>query len=179
MLAFSDNTTAEMLTREVGRKVSSTPTTDAGTAAALSWLTSHDYDTAGVVLKDGSGLTVDNRLTCDLVADLLQRAGPGSTLAEGLAVPGQPGTLKDRLDAPKYREAVRAKTGTLNSVTALSGWVRTVQGRDLVFAVLENTSGRNVGANELSVQSRLLDSVLAYPELPPREQVSPLPPAAR
>ena len=48
-----------------------------------------------------------------------------------------------------------------------------------MFAVLLNTSGRNVGANELSVQSRLLDSILAYPELPPREQVSPLPPAQR
>ena len=179
MLAFSDNTTAEMLAREVGRTASGTPTTEAGTAAALAWLQSHDYDTSGVVLKDGSGLTAENRLTCDLVADLLQRAGPDGTLAEGLAVPGQPGTLKDRLDSPKYRDAVRAKTGTLNTVTALSGWVRTVPGRNLVFSVLENTTGRNVGANELSVESRLVDSILAYPELPPREQVSPQPPTAR
>lgn len=179
MLAFSDNTTAEMLVREVGRAESQTPTTDAGTAAALAWLTANDYDTAGVVLKDGSGLTVDNRLSCALVADLLQRAGSDGVVADGLAVPGRPGTLRDRLDSPKYRDAVRAKTGTLNSVTALSGWVRTAPGRDLVFAVLENTSGRNVGSNELSVQSRLLDSVLAYPELPPREQVSPRPPVGR
>ena len=179
MLAFSDNTTAEMLTREVGRKVSQTPTTDAGTAAAMAWLTSHQFDTTGVVLKDGSGLTADNRLTCNLIADLLQRAGAQSALADGLARPAQPGTLKDRLTAPKYRDAVRAKTGTLNSVTALSGWVRTVPGRDLVFAVLENTGGRNVGANELSVESRLVDSILAYPDLPPREQVSPRPALAR
>ncbi len=179
MLAFSDNTTAEMLTREVGRKAADAPTTDAGTAASVSWLTSNGFDATGVVMKDGSGLTAENRLSCNLVADLLQQAGPDGAMADGLAVPARPGTLKDRLTAAKYRDAVRAKTGTLNSVTALSGWLRTVPGRNLVFAVLLNTSGRNVGANELSVQSRLLDSILAYPELPPREQVSPLPPVQR
>ena len=179
MLAFSDNTTAEMLTREVGRKAADAPTTDAGTAASVSWLTSNGFDATGVVMKDGSGLTAENRLSCNLVAELLQQAGPDGAMADGLAVPARPGTLKDRLTAAKYRDAVRAKTGTLNSVTALSGWLRTVPGRNLVFAVLLNTSGRNVGANELSVQSRLLDSILAYPELPPREQVSPLPPVQR
>ena len=179
MLAFSDNTTAEMLLREVGRTTSRTPTTDGGTAAALAWLKSKGYDATGAVLKDGSGLTAENRLTCDLIGNLLLRSGVDSDLANGLAVPGRPGTLKDRLDSPKYRDSVRAKTGSLNTVTALSGWVRTVPGRNLVFAVLETTSGRNVGANEMSVQSRLLDSLLAYPELPPREQVSPRPATQR
>ena len=179
MLAFSDNTTAEMLLREVGRTVSGTATTEAGTRAAQEWLTAQGYGTDGVVLVDGSGLAVENRLTCDLVADLLQRAGSSGPVADGLAVPGRPGTLRDRLLSPRFRDAVRAKTGTLNTVTALSGWVRTAPGRDLVFAVLENTSGRQVGANELSVQTRLLDAVLAYPELPPRDQVAPRPPADR
>ncbi|MFM7064057.1 MAG: D-alanyl-D-alanine carboxypeptidase/D-alanyl-D-alanine-endopeptidase [Actinomycetes bacterium] len=179
MLAFSDNTTAEMLLREVGRTSSGTASTEAGAAAATDWLGANGYAAAGAVVQDGSGLSADNRLTCNQVADLLQRAGPTGAVADGLAVPGRPGTLRDRLLAARFRPAVRAKTGTLNTVTALSGWVRTAPGRNLVFAVLENTSGRNVGSNELAVQSRLLDSVLPYPELPPRDQVVPRPARGR
>ena len=95
MLRHSDNTTAEMLLKDIGRRFS-------GSARAEAVTDVHDVlerllgiPTEGIVIADGSGLSLHNRLTCDLITALLLRAGPGSPLVTGLAVVGESGTLRD------------------------------------------------------------------------------------
>ena len=69
-----------------------------------------------------------------------------------------------------------AKTGTLNDVTALSGWVTTDSGTPLAFSTLQNPAGRRIQAGDLALPGQLLQALLSYPQAPPAEQLSPLPP---
>ena len=94
----------------------------------------------GVVLSDGSGLSAYDRLTATAVARLLRSALADSDISQvfvdSLPVAGVNGTLFDRMTSgPAYRN-VYAKTGTTDSASALSGYVRT----RYVFAILMNGS---------------------------------------
>jgi serine-type D-Ala-D-Ala carboxypeptidase/endopeptidase (penicillin-binding protein 4) len=177
-LAFSDNTSAELLLKELGHAKGGAGTTEAGLAVVRTWLTDQRLPADGVRLVDGSGLSDQDRLTCRLLADLLARGGPDGALAQGLARPGRPGTLDDRFTGADLRDRLRAKTGTLKSVAALSGWLDTTSGRPLRFSILENTDGRDVQAADLSVQGDLLRALLSYPQSPPADQLGPRAPVA-
>jgi D-alanyl-D-alanine carboxypeptidase/D-alanyl-D-alanine-endopeptidase (penicillin-binding protein 4) len=176
LLAFSDNTTTELLVKELGVRSGQGGSTAAGLAAVTGWMAERDLDAEGVSFEDASGLSANDRATCGLLSDVLVDEGPSGPVADGLARPGQPGTLDDRLLAAPLPEAVRAKTGTLLEATALSGWLRTVPGRDLAFAFVINTPGGQVGASHAALQQQLLQAMLDHPRTPPVDQLSPLAP---
>jgi len=178
MLDFSDNTTAELLTKELGVQRSSTGSTAAGVAAIMAWVGSTGFDTTGVHVVDGSGLSRENRATCRFLGDLLTRGGPTGPLAEALAKPGQPGTLDKRFTSADLVDKVRAKTGTLDEVTALSGWETTSAGRNVTFSIIINTGGRAINASDYGSQQNLLRSILTYPQTPAVETISPAAPTA-
>ena len=97
-----------------------------------------------VYMRDGSGLTPQGLLSPDAVVTLLRHAAGrpwGDAFRDALASPGEPeSTLEDRLLGQAGR--VQAKTGTLRHVNALSGFARTLDGRELVFCILSNGSGQ-------------------------------------
>ncbi len=177
MLTFSDNTTAEMLVKELAAHDGSVGSTAGGIQVLVGSLTAMGLPVDGLQLYDGSGLTRDNRATCALLDAVIQRNGVDGTIAKGLARPGQPGTLDDRLLAEPLRSAVAAKTGTLNDVTALSGWLRTTSGRPLAFSTLQNPAGRAIQASDLALQTQLLQALMSYPQSPPITSLAPLPPS--
>lgn len=143
MLSRSDNTIAEMLLKEIGRR-----TAGSDRASAAASLHTFLRDTLGpsadgLVIADGSGLSYSNRLTCAAVAKLLVEAGPGSPLVEGLSEAGETGTLRTCAPAPRPGGdgrllTVRAKTGTLNHVSALAGTTVAANGETLTFAMIVN-----------------------------------------
>jgi D-alanyl-D-alanine carboxypeptidase/D-alanyl-D-alanine-endopeptidase (penicillin-binding protein 4) len=178
LTAFSDNTTAELLVKELDVAAGGAGTTAGGLAQITSWAQQEGLPTGGMVLVDGSGLSEGNRVTCDLLAALLAADGTAGPLSDGLARPGGPGTLEDRMTSGPLRERVRAKTGTLNSVSSLAGWLRTDPGRDVSFVVVSNPQGRTAGAADQRVQEDLLAALLPYPQSPPAEQLAPRPPVA-
>ena len=173
MLDFSDNTTAELLTKELGVQRSGAGSTAAGVAAIMAWVGSTGLDATGVHVVDGSGLSRENRATCRFLGDLLTRGGPTGPLAEALAKPGQPGTLDKRFTSADLVDKVRAKTGTLDEVTALSGWETTNAGRNVTFSIIINTGGRAINASDYGAQQNLLQSILTYPQTPAIETISP------
>ena len=143
MLAYSDNTIAEMVLKEIGRRTGGSDRASA--AASVQELLRRKLGplAAGLVIADGSGLSYSNRLTCASVAGLLTQAGPGSPVVEGLSVAGEVGTL--RTCAPvrlrggdEQLNTVRAKTGTLNDVTALAGTTVAANGETITFAMIVN-----------------------------------------
>jgi D-alanyl-D-alanine carboxypeptidase/D-alanyl-D-alanine-endopeptidase (penicillin-binding protein 4) len=177
-LRFSDNTTMELLVKEIGLQSSGTGSTEAGLVAIREWLASSGLPADGVVLDDGSGLSEQNRVTCALLSSLLAEDGADGVIAAGLARPGEDGTLDDKLLAQDLRGRVRAKTGTLRPVTALSGWLRTVPERDLAFAFVINRPGGQVTESDSALQEDLLQAMLAHPEQPDLSQLVPAPPVA-
>jgi D-alanyl-D-alanine carboxypeptidase/D-alanyl-D-alanine-endopeptidase (penicillin-binding protein 4) len=119
MLRPSWNFGAEVLGKALGAEVQGAPGTIAkGARTIQSWVSDHGVD---FTLFDNSGLSYDNRVTAAGIVRLLWAAEDapwGEQLRKALPTGGQ-GTLEDRLRGVQ----VRAKTGTLTDISALSGWI--------------------------------------------------------
>jgi serine-type D-Ala-D-Ala carboxypeptidase/endopeptidase (penicillin-binding protein 4) len=136
----SDNFYAEMLLKHLGAKLEGAGTTIVGRRVVREELGARGIPLYGVRIADGSGLSRYNRLTGRALAALLLSAWSDPALrsqfAWSLPIAGVDGTLEDRMERPPARGNVRAKTGTLNTASALSGYVA---GR-YVFSVVQNGS---------------------------------------
>ena len=169
MLTASDNDLAEALARQValaeGQPASFSGAAQALSASAARVLEPLGIDAGAVRLADGSGLSRDNLLAPGALTRLLASVSGGepgllSPVLTGLPVAGFDGTLTDR-----YREGpqgvgagvVRAKTGTLMGVSALSGVVRTADGRLLAFAL----TATGVPASGTRAAEQVLDRLAA------------------
>ena len=96
-------------------------------------------------LVDGSGLSRNNLVTPTQTGNLLRYmwAHPDTTLRriyyDSLPISGVDGTIRNRMKAPSPAfGVVRAKTGTLGSVSALSGYVGPSQEESLIFVIMMN-----------------------------------------
>jgi D-alanyl-D-alanine carboxypeptidase/D-alanyl-D-alanine-endopeptidase (penicillin-binding protein 4) len=134
----SDNFTAELLLKELGAVVAGRGTSAAGAAVVEQTIADAGIPTAGLNVVDGSGLSRSDRLTARALAGILTAgwADPEirRDLVAALPVAGVSGTLERRLDRLPARGRVRAKTGTTNIASALSGYV----GRRYAFAIVQN-----------------------------------------
>jgi D-alanyl-D-alanine carboxypeptidase/D-alanyl-D-alanine-endopeptidase (penicillin-binding protein 4) len=96
-----------------------------------------DLDT--IVIEDGSGLSHGNRVTPRLLTRVMlhtARNGDGAVFLASLAVAGEDGTLRRRMR--DIEGQVRAKTGYISGVHALSGFARSKSGVTYVFSILVN-----------------------------------------
>jgi D-alanyl-D-alanine carboxypeptidase/D-alanyl-D-alanine-endopeptidase (penicillin-binding protein 4) len=96
-------------------------------------------------IVDGSGLSLLNQITPHAITDVLKYAYKnrliGLQFLTSLPIAGVDGTLKGRFKRSEVEGRVMAKTGYLNNVRALSGYVFTKSGEVLVFSILANGLG--------------------------------------
>ena len=172
MLRESDNNTAEALLKEMARRASGAPgTRAAGTAARLAALRTLGIEPSGVQAIDGSGLDRSDKATCSaLLATLTTRPG-GYDLEQMLAVAGQTGTLDDRFTTSPLSGKLRAKTGSLDGVTALVGVADPDAPTKLRFAFVSNGAFSDAGGKAL--QDRLVAALSTYPDAPAAEDLAP------
>lgn len=144
MLEQSDNSLAETLARVAARETGEQASVVGVQRAIRATLEAHSIDVAGADIIDASGMAMSNRVTTGLLAQATRAllidpdAGP---YGQGLPLGGATGTLTDRFNDPDERAArglTRAKTGTLNSVVSLSGYVQQAGGDVLVYSVIFN-----------------------------------------
>ncbi len=135
----SDNTYAELMTKELGARTGTGSTVD-GVRAIGSY-----FDRLAVtrpqVQEDGSGLSSNNRSSARVQVRFLQRAlaGPnGSTLRRSFAISCVDGTLKSRTCGTQAAGKVFAKSGSIDNVVALTGVTATDSGRPVTFSFLLN-----------------------------------------
>lgn len=98
-------------------------------------------------LNDGSGLSRRNLLTPRAIIAALETAYQSpffETFRSSLSVAGLDGTLRKRMRNSPAEFNLRGKTGTLRNVSALSGYVKTLDGENLAFSFLFN--GRYVSS---------------------------------
>ncbi len=181
MLVNSDNDTAELLVKELGVVVRGEGTRTAGLEVIRSWLVDRGITTLGVQLADGSGLSNDNRLTCDVVLAVLEQAG--DDFADVLAVAGRTGTLDDELIGSAVEGQLRAKTGTLNrggvdppSVKALSGYLPATGAGTIEFALISNTPGSAEETVYQVLWNALAERLATHPAGPDATELGPTPP---
>lgn len=146
MLQTSDNYLAETLGRMTAVAGGRPATSDSARAAVLNELAALGIPTKGMATADVSGLALGNQVSARQFAEVVRAITNGhdtrlrAALA-GFPVAGLTGTLGDRYIDESTAEGaglVRAKTGTLNSVIALSGYVVDADGRLLVFSFIGN-----------------------------------------
>jgi D-alanyl-D-alanine carboxypeptidase/D-alanyl-D-alanine-endopeptidase (penicillin-binding protein 4) len=159
MLRSSDNHTAEMLTLELGRRVAGDGSTAAGLRAVMQVDRGLGIPTAGVNLVDGSGLTRDNRATCDALLGAVDRGESNpqlNALAQGLPVAGVSGTLVSRWAGTPFQGHLAAKTGSIEGVAAMAGVLDL--GHPIHFAMVLNGPG-----NLADVEQRVVAALATYP----------------
>ncbi|MGV3522987.1 MAG: D-alanyl-D-alanine carboxypeptidase/D-alanyl-D-alanine endopeptidase [Candidatus Sericytochromatia bacterium] len=95
-----------------------------------------------MVIADGSGLSPLNRVTAHVLVSVLKHMydqyDVSVDFVSSLAISGVDGTLKKRMNTPELKRRVRAKTGFINGVSGLSGFVYTKDNEVLVFSFLMN-----------------------------------------
>jgi D-alanyl-D-alanine carboxypeptidase/D-alanyl-D-alanine-endopeptidase (penicillin-binding protein 4) len=176
MLLRSDNTTAELVTKELGAAFGGAGTTATGVEVMRSTLAEMGMPMDGVMLADGSGLADVNRLTCRLVQSLLDHSGPASFLGASLPVAGETGTLAERFHGSTVVGRLRAKTGTLRQASGLAGYIDPPTGPTLSFSYLVNLDGGDiVSTGDRQLQRELGELMARYPEVPPLTEIGPQP----
>jgi len=143
ILLNSQNWIAETLLKTVGREVRGEGSWEAGIAVERDFLNRVvGIDPADLALRDGSGLSGNNRVTPRAFVKLLdyvRRTPAMAVVRQSLPVSGREGSLRARLTDLPGR--VVAKTGYIGGVDSLSGWVTTDDGRTVIFSILANRGG--------------------------------------
>jgi D-alanyl-D-alanine carboxypeptidase/D-alanyl-D-alanine-endopeptidase (penicillin-binding protein 4) len=139
---ISQNLHAELLLRAVGHAKAGEGSSDAALRYAQEFFKSIGIPEREVVTYDGSGLSRRNLVTPQGTVKLLQWAAAQpwfDAFVATLPVAGEDGTLAERMKDTPAAGRVRAKTGTLGSVNALSGFVTTLHGAKLIFSMFGNS----------------------------------------
>ncbi|MEU7892496.1 D-alanyl-D-alanine carboxypeptidase/D-alanyl-D-alanine-endopeptidase [Nonomuraea sp. NPDC049152] len=143
-MKLSNNMHAEILTKAMGRKVANQGTWSAGLKVTSDFAKANGVQILN--LRDGSGLSRRDGVTATSITQLLLsvRGKPWfKTWYDALPIAGNAdrftgGTLRSRMRGTPAANNVHAKTGSLTSVTSLSGYVTSAEGEPLVFSVMLN-----------------------------------------
>ena len=140
MLTSSDNYTAEELLRDiaVGTAGDTPATTEQGVQIVEDDMYALGVGSTGLVMHDGSGLAVDDRVTCATMLAVIELSDRPKFAAidKGLAVAARTGTLAERFVGEPLAGKLRAKTGSIAGVVGLVGDVDRPD--ELRFAFLAN-----------------------------------------
>jgi serine-type D-Ala-D-Ala carboxypeptidase/endopeptidase (penicillin-binding protein 4) len=172
-IRVSDNLAGEMMTRELGVRVSNQGTTAAGTQAIADKLRELGVPVEGLTLVDGSGLDRGNRVSCQTLLSALALGTRPELRAiwDGLAVAGQSGTLEDELRGSSLTGRLRGKTGSLSGVTGLAALID--QGRTVLFAFL--ASGAFEESGGIALRAHVAEIVGRFPDAPAPDELVPMP----
>ncbi|HEY2293400.1 MAG TPA: D-alanyl-D-alanine carboxypeptidase/D-alanyl-D-alanine-endopeptidase [Thermoanaerobaculia bacterium] len=136
----SQNFYAETLSKLLGAVRCGEGSWSAGTRAIEELVTAMGAPPGSVHLVDGSGMSRSNQASPRAITTLLRHMffhPAGSIFVQSLPYGGEDmKSWKRRLAAPPYRGNVFAKTGTLNGVSALSGYAKAVSGKTYAFSIV-------------------------------------------
>jgi D-alanyl-D-alanine carboxypeptidase/D-alanyl-D-alanine-endopeptidase (penicillin-binding protein 4) len=141
----SQNLFTEVLIKRVGHALTREPGSWQNGSAVIRMLLNEDLGpehATRTTIDDGSGMSRENRVAPGTMTawlgSLLQRPSVGTAMLDSMPEPGT-GTLRRRFKGAELTNAVRAKTGSINGVRCLSGYVLTPDGSQAVaFSVMVN-----------------------------------------
>ncbi len=145
----SNNFTAEQILKTLGAEVKGQPggqpgSWAGGVAVVENVLAGMGIPRGSYVMRNGSGLNDTNRFSARQLVTVLRAMWGRFPLQPeylvSLPVAARDGTIRWRMDGTAAAGRLRAKTGTLDGVVALSGFVQDAGGKVLAFAILVNDS---------------------------------------
>lgn len=172
MLRESDNLTAELLVKELGHRFAGDGSTRAGLEVMRSRLTEQGVAVDQLSTADGSGLDRSDRTSCAALMTALAVNGADGAIADGLPVAARNGTLAKRFLGHPAAGRLRAKTGSLDGVVGLSGYMDGAGGTPpLSFSLVVNDLPRDALGRRLQED---VSAVLArYPDAPDPDSLAP------
>lgn len=162
---YSNNVMTRQLFLALGAERSGAPgTTEKGAAAIHAWLERRGLEAPGLVLDNGAGLSRDVRVSARSLGRVLLAAWDGPYMPEfasALPVAAVDGTLRNRFNGDLAGQA-HLKTGSLDGVRSLAGYVRNAAGQRVVVVYLHNDPDLTTRAAE-AVQDALLEWIHRRP----------------
>ena len=167
---FSNNFVAEQILKTIGAEKYGPPgTTLKGLKVFEEYLTLLGYRHDQYKVHDGSGLSRQNRLSPQMIIDILRYVkndlGVYPEFVSALGVMGVDGNVKNRMRGVKSSERARVKTGTLNFVSALSGYFQSRDGETFAFSILMNSLKCSNGRVK-KIQDKIIREGLRFRRIP-------------
>ena len=167
-MQWSDNVLSDRLSRIAAKAAGFSGNVEGIADVYAKVLADLEIDSSKLIVKDGSGLSHDNRLSAKLLGDLLVKIYQEprfAPLIESLPDGGINGTLNERFikTAPNAIGLVHAKTGTLNGTVTLAGYIE-AKDREYVFVILADRLPRTYSAAKIARDT--LDRYLGRIALP-------------
>jgi D-alanyl-D-alanine carboxypeptidase len=137
----SVNWRSSKLLRRIGGKLYNHTTKDAGVQGILQFWKSKGLDTKGMYFDDGNGLSRNNAVSPKQLVDALYIMTNSKYFLpfyESLPIAGLTGTLHKAMKGTAAEGRVRAKTGTIAGVKSFAGYVKSLSGKELIFAIIVN-----------------------------------------
>ncbi len=149
MMKPSQNQMAEMFLKTIGLETTGVGSADSGLRTVRSRMQEWGVANDGYALRDGSGLTRNNFISPESITRILSAMKQHehfSVFFDALPIAAVDGTLRSRMAGTPAANNVRGKTGTLARASALSGYVTTLDGEQLVFSTFCNNFTSNANA---------------------------------
>lgn len=160
---ISQNLHAELLLRLLGKAFAKDGSLAQGTRVVRQFLIDAGVPDSDFFFYDGSGMSMDDRITPRAFTHLLAFASHqawGADWRKTFPVAGVDGTLYSRFRNSPLKGKLWGKTGTLNETNALSGYLQTATGKTLAFSILVN--GHRPGSqSELPAIERICEAIAA------------------
>ncbi len=137
----SQNQIGEALIKALGLEKTGVGMTDSGAVVIKRQLAAWGIDSTSTVIYDGSGMSRHDLVTPEAIVKILigiQRDPAFASFYDALPIAGIDGTIRTRMIGTAAASNIHAKTGTLEFVRSLSGYVTTAAGEKLVFSMLSN-----------------------------------------
>ena len=143
----SDNFLAECLFKTLGAVASGKQGNSFySTQAVLKFLKDNNIYSEGTSVVDGSGISRYDNVTVGAIAGVLEKMyfdlKNYGDFYNSLSVAGVDGTLRNRMQSSSAENEFHGKTGTLNGVSSLSGYLKTGNGGDLIISMIFDFDSR-------------------------------------
>lgn len=154
ILKNSNNMMAETIFKIAGGKYTKeTGSIDAAVEMFNDYYKKIGVKTDNIKITDGSGVSKNNLLTADFITDVLIKAEQNKTgLKSNMAAPGE-GTLTDRM--LYFQSKLKAKTGTLQNISAIAGYLTVKSGKTYAFCIMINDA-KSKSADKKSFEEYVL-----------------------
>jgi D-alanyl-D-alanine carboxypeptidase/D-alanyl-D-alanine-endopeptidase (penicillin-binding protein 4) len=161
---FSNNLVAEQILKTLAAENFGPPgTTENGLRVISKYMRSLGFSQDQYRIVDGSGLSRQNRLTANQIVSVLEHVHDDLSIypefISALGVMGLDGNVRKRMNEVEESQKARVKTGTLNSVSALSGYFQSRDGERFAFSILMNDlkcrNGKVLGIQDQIVRQGL------------------------